>query len=1003
MPRRLVDTYPHAVVDPDPVERRFVVMGDYLYYAGSDPAAGVELFRASVSNARVELVRDIASGESGSYPFGLVAVGKRLYFFAAGAASGFELWVSDGSAAGTSLVMDLYPGLASSTVPNERVPAPIGVYQGDLLFGAEDANGAYGLWRSDGTPAGTVRLRTLGRFDQRTPLLQFVNTGTFACFLLPDDTINGARVWRTDGTSLGTGPVLDLANTPDTFVRRCALNLVGSQVFVTAPGNLWRIDATAPDAHQLLKETGVLHAGLGCLADPGNPQRLVFYFSAGTQLWRSDGTVLGTQVFYPQRGVGVLNSYRQDVSIVNGRMYFLGFDLQHGEELWSSDGSVPGTSLVVDVRPGPIGSTGQRGFGRVRSVVSSGGLVYFAADDGQSGVELYVTDGTAAGTSLVSDINPGASGSNPRRILSLGGTRVAFLADDGGPGASGPGLYVSERGKVLRKVASNFVSRSVRTRESRVLGLRTHDDRVFFAADDGTAGSEPWCSDGTPAGTHRVFDLWSGPGSGLRHHDWANGPAYGVMQGVSLGKDLFFTAYRGDRDLALFKTDGSKSGTVRVQDLQMVNGVGWPLQGLGVGTTLFSHAVSKTQGEGLFSFGTGSSLTLLAKVLPGSYHRFGRRLIFTDGTPPTLRGVWITDGTVAGTLPLRTYSRMVFDPFCIVDFGGKVLFSTMNLGGELFETDGTPVGTRKLRGGVAIRAMAVAQGRLFILEEVGSTVHLTVGDGTPGGTVVLHNNLPASAQGLLVSGSRVFFHGFVGNNSELWVSDGSVTGTRMVHRFGVLSPALPRIEGMQAIGSRRVFFRVETTKGVGVELWQSDGTSQGTHLMADIQRGPGSGVDGQLAHARGKLFFRGDDGRSGSLDGDLWVADLGGLTYQVGDGCAATGFPPVLDGTDPVLGGTFDIEVEGSPQTSGVILVGLAYEPGMELGFGCRLFVDPGTGIPLHFQTSSMGRARFANNPVPNLPANLGLRLMVQVALGSTSKAPLMTDLSNGLVLILGY
>ena len=50
-----------------------------------------------------------------------------------------------------------------------------------------------------------------------------------------------------------------------------------------------------------------------------------------------------------------------------------------------------------------------------------GAKTYFSADDGQSGEELWVSDGTEAGTFLLSDINPGPKDSSPRAITEVDG------------------------------------------------------------------------------------------------------------------------------------------------------------------------------------------------------------------------------------------------------------------------------------------------------------------------------------------------------------------------------------------------------------------------------------------------------------------------------------------------------------------------------------------------------------------------------------------------------
>jgi ELWxxDGT repeat protein len=65
-----------------------------------------------------------------------------------------------------------------------------------------------------------------------------------------------------------------------------------------------------------------------------------------------------------------------------------------------------------------------------------GSTIYFVADDDVHGPELWKTDGTLAGTKLVSDIMPGSDvngplGSNVSQLTAVG-TSLYFTADDGG-------------------------------------------------------------------------------------------------------------------------------------------------------------------------------------------------------------------------------------------------------------------------------------------------------------------------------------------------------------------------------------------------------------------------------------------------------------------------------------------------------------------------------------------------------------------------------------------
>lgn len=113
-----------------------------------------------------------------------------------------------------------------------------------------------------------------------------------------------------------------------------------------------------------------------------------------------------------------------------------------GRELWITNGTSAGTMALGDLRPGAAGSDAA-GF-----TATTGGRFVFGADDGVAGRELWVSDGTAAGTRLLVDLLPGAGGSNPQNFTALGDGRVAFT----GTGAGGTGLWATD-GTALGTVA----------------------------------------------------------------------------------------------------------------------------------------------------------------------------------------------------------------------------------------------------------------------------------------------------------------------------------------------------------------------------------------------------------------------------------------------------------------------------------------------------------------------------------------------------------------------
>ena len=128
---------------------------------------------------------------------------------------------------------------------------------------------------------------------------------------------------------------------------------------------------------------------------------------------------------------------------VNGTLFFRADDGVNGPELWKSDGTAAGTVLVEDIRPGANGSF-------PFDLVNVNGTLFFTADDGVNGYELWKSDGTSAGTVLAKDINPGAGHSNPFQLLNVNGT-LFFAADDGVHGAQ-LWKYVPEPNVIERPV-----------------------------------------------------------------------------------------------------------------------------------------------------------------------------------------------------------------------------------------------------------------------------------------------------------------------------------------------------------------------------------------------------------------------------------------------------------------------------------------------------------------------------------------------------------------------
>lgn len=130
---------------------------------------------------------------------------------------------------------------------------------------------------------------------------------------------------------------------------------------------------------------------------------------------------MSTQLFYPD-GLADPPPNPRDLTAAGGTLYFLANDGTHGRELWRSDGTAAGTVQVSDIHEGP-------GDSAPFDLEWLDGLLYFSASDGIFGRELWSTDGTPEGTTRITDIHPGSSDSNPRYLRAVAG-KLHFLASD---------------------------------------------------------------------------------------------------------------------------------------------------------------------------------------------------------------------------------------------------------------------------------------------------------------------------------------------------------------------------------------------------------------------------------------------------------------------------------------------------------------------------------------------------------------------------------------------
>ncbi len=427
-----------------------------------------------------------------------------------------------------------------------------------------------------------------------------------------------------------------------------------------------------------------------------------------------------------------------------------------------SGAAAQGVKIVKDIRP-------SGGNSNPSNLLAIDDTVFFAANDGSSGTELWKSDGTEEGTVRVRNINGGSSSSDPEELYDWDGT-------------------------------------------------------LYFSA-TGNGGRELWKSDGTEPGTTLVKDINpSGPSS----------PA-----GFAEHRDrLYFAATTANHGREVWFTDGTSGGTNRATDI--VSGIfnSNPEQLTTAGDILYFTSLTTTLGRELFKINSAGVPSLLADINPIEDSRIDNLtaldsiLLFSAKSFTVGNEIWKATGPVDGTVGLKDINsgEAGSGPQNFLRVGNFVFFSADDgeRGIELYITDGTANGTNRVKN-----------------------INPGSSDSEP-----MHL---AESQGILYFSAKVS-----GEGRELWRSDGSEAGTWMVADINPNGNSDP--EEIVAFGSGVAFTADDGEHGR--ELWYSDGTEEGTRRISDIVPGSGEADIAELTPAGEILFFSADDG--GDEGRELW-------------------------------------------------------------------------------------------------------------------------------------
>ena len=453
------------------------------------------------------------------------------------------LWTTDGTSADTRRL---------SPAGRCLDPSFLTVDDGIAYFHVREPESRWSVWRTDGTAAGTWALKASPGPSPNRGLSMVAATSLDKVFFLASTPEHGSEPWVSDGDPDDARLLADLAPGPDSSVLG-GFRELGSWVLfyrfdTDGAAELWRTDGTAPGTTRI-----ATLMGSGPFAPPAGPLEPTRLFPAG-----------------------------------DGAVFFLLGEGCRGE-LWSTNGTADGTALVRRF----TGESCPTGYADPATLHDCPEDLFFVADDGTGGDELWRTDGSPAGTFPVTDFENG----QPFRVQEPHGWRPAGLGD-----------------------------------------------RIYFAADGGSetpgAGYELWSTTGDPGSEELVVDLCPGLSDGYQVCDSAPEEIRDVGDRLVI-RDRFET---------LWISDGTDEGTKPVIcPSGCVTDIGSPASL--DGAILFEHWGFD---RGYFlvraDLPGGSARELrLFRTLPDAFAILGSRAVFFADDGRHGLEPWVTDGTSQGT------------------------------------------------------------------------------------------------------------------------------------------------------------------------------------------------------------------------------------------------------------------------------------------------------------------------------------------------------------------
>ncbi|MBW4659618.1 MAG: hypothetical protein KME15_13160 [Drouetiella hepatica Uher 2000/2452] len=439
-------------------------VGSLAYFSASDDE-GTALYRTDGTLDGTKKIRAFTSLEK----FATVGTGidSRLYFVADDGSTGKELWTTDGTVA--TKVVDLFAGSGGGA------PDQLAAAGNNLYFVGSPGTTSTALYRVNGTSVTMIARGddTLTNPDGSTSAAPVINSFTSLTGI--DQTLYFSGIPGTGNTGAELFTISNVENAPTLTELRPGASSSTPSNFVLVAGKLFATASVAGlSSKQLIRIDALGPTPSYAIVRSSNTENLTFTNAQKLQYTVTD----------------------------SGALYFTATSASEGSELFrlNSPGAAPSAGfldagLVSDI------ATGFSDSSNPTNLVHIGNTVYFFAndnrnvDDGQgnttligSGRELWKTDGTPSGTSIVQDIQGGTGNSSigDRAEMTVFGGKLYFTANDGSAGTE-----IWESNGQLNGTVSNEIN-AVSAQGADPTQLTIVGSSLFFAATDGLNGQELW-------------------------------------------------------------------------------------------------------------------------------------------------------------------------------------------------------------------------------------------------------------------------------------------------------------------------------------------------------------------------------------------------------------------------------------------------------------------------------------------------------------------------------